>query len=159
MTSSNWTARPEPGTWRNAGAASTAQASEAHEARIARFSDNVRSGSFTTYGVLECLRRMQQGIKVKSVGAPGGAAGRRSKGWMFHLAPPCRGGSHLAGEPPPAFALRCFDALARLAVVGGGDALADFDTSRLHGFRQPAHEIDLQQAVLARGALDLDVVG
>jgi hypothetical protein len=47
MTSSNGTTRP-PGAFRSAGAASTAHASEAHEARIARFSFNEMSRSLTT---------------------------------------------------------------------------------------------------------------
>jgi hypothetical protein len=36
---------------------------------------------------------------------------------------------------------------------------ADLDSARLHGFRNLAHEIDLEQAVLERSCLNLDMVG
>ena len=62
--SSNRTTRPA-GATRKSGAASTAQASEAHEARIARFSLTVRSGSSrTAAGDFERLRRMKQIVKL-----------------------------------------------------------------------------------------------
>jgi hypothetical protein len=36
---------------------------------------------------------------------------------------------------------------------------ADPNSARLHGFRNLAHEIDLEQAVLERSCLNLDMVG
>src|SRR3989440_7764379 len=48
MISSNMTAARAPGGWRRPGADATAQASDAQDERMARFSWRVRSGSFTT---------------------------------------------------------------------------------------------------------------
>ena len=58
------TARQAPGAHRRVGAASTAQASEAQEARTARFSLIVRSGSWTTsrgcaYACAGCSRLLR----------------------------------------------------------------------------------------------------
>jgi hypothetical protein len=38
-------------------------------------------------------------------------------------------------------------------------AVADGDAARLEALRDIAHEVDVEQAVLEAGALDLDVVG
>src|SRR5215204_2806793 len=49
----------------------------------------------------------------------------------------------------------CLLLLDLLVVVAG----VDLDPARLHGFRHLAHEVDLQQSAVERGALHLDVVG
>ena len=69
MTSSNATGLPPlVGARRNAGTDSTAQASDAHDAKIARFSFSVRSGSLTTsHGVRKRLRGLKQIIEVEGV--------------------------------------------------------------------------------------------
>src|SRR4029079_10978322 len=81
----------EPVGWRRSGAASTAQASDAQEARIARFSCVVISGSATTsMGV----RKDPAGWRRQS----------RSKSFRFSLCMAIsfekRHGSMLSGEPP-----------------------------------------------------------
>jgi hypothetical protein len=69
MTSSNAIGLPPlVGARRNAGTDSTAQASDAHDAKIARFSFSVRSGSLTTsHGVRKRLRGLKQIIEVEGV--------------------------------------------------------------------------------------------
>jgi hypothetical protein len=68
ITSSNRTGCFLPGTQRKCGAASGAQASDAHEARIARFSLSVEIRIVDDVGwMLECLGGMQQLVCIPAV--------------------------------------------------------------------------------------------
>jgi hypothetical protein len=65
-------------------------------------------------------------------------------------APPCPDGT--AAAAIASLGRRRFDLL-------NSRRAADRDASRLHGFRDLAHQVDDQKAILEAGALDLDVVG
>ncbi len=79
--------------------------------------------------------------------APGGARRR----------PTANGGRRLRGDRPKTCRVR-----QNAPLRGGLDLLAvrgDRDRARFHAFGQITDEIDVQEAVLELGALDLDVVG
>src|SRR5580693_7803834 len=66
-----------------------------------------------------------------------------------------------APEPPNhaliGFSLSGFNG-PRLVVPDGCGAGADFDPARLHRLRNPPHQVNMQEPVVKRRRLDLDVI-
>src|SRR4029079_10919528 len=135
---------------RSAGQEAIAEASEAQEARIARFSPSVRSGCETTsLGCSKTVPGCSSAWKSKTL------SGVTVVGRMFSsiLRRVWAAARHNEAGPPQAVrsSRRGFE-LMDIAAIDG-------DLPRLHGLGNLSNQFDLQQPIVERCVLDLDVVG
>jgi hypothetical protein len=135
---------------RSAGQEAIAEASDAHDARIARFSASVRDGCATTS--LGCS---------KTVPGAGALANRRRCRWRSSSAcfPPFKRRVARRPEGPSRRDLYRSGHLGFQLVQVVGRGAVDRDLPRLHGLGDLPDQFDFEQTVVERRALDLDIVG